>query len=53
MEDAKKDKDNDKCCGLCAYFYDEWNDGTGKCEKAHGGITTSENQCELFRYYIE
>lgn len=31
-----------KCCGSCAYFYDEWFDGTGLCAKANGGVT----QCD-------
>lgn len=39
------------CCAMCKHFYDEWADGTGKCAKAHGGITTSNNVCKLFTDY--
>lgn len=41
-------KDNERCCGNCLAFYDAWADGTGKCEKAHGGITTSDNVCKAW-----
>lgn len=31
--------------GICKYAYDIWRDGTCKCDKAHGGITTL-SQCD-------
>lgn len=44
--------ENIRCCGTCQHFYDVWQDGTGKCSKAHGGITQSDHgtTCAVWRY---
>lgn len=36
----------EKRCYNCRHFYDVWNDGTGKCAGAHGGITEADNGSE-------
>lgn len=43
----------EKCCGTCAFFYDEWLDGTGKCDKAHGAITHCDDgkKCTVHKFY--
>lgn len=40
-------------CAFCAYFYDEDGYGIGKCEKAHGGITSGDSNCLCYLYYAD
>lgn len=42
-----------QCCGVCQHFFDEWLDGTGKCARAHGGITHADSgtDCSCFEDY--
>ena len=56
----EENNDLDSCCFSCAYFYDVDLDGVGKCERAHGGITSGDNVCKCYldivddlREYIE
>lgn len=44
---------NTDSCATCAFFFDEDSYGVGKCEKAHGGITSGDNRCKLYLYYYD
>ena len=54
MEKMNRQEDrtssNERCCGNCEHFYDEWFDGTGKCSLAHGGITQCDRCCKCHTY---
>lgn len=42
---------DNKSCLDCRFFYDVWSDGTGKCERAHGGIIHESlgARCKAFK----
>lgn len=47
-----KEELEEETCGTCCHFYDEWSDGTGKCGKAFGAITTADNTCKCHQFPI-